>query len=71
MKRLEGRVALVSGAGSGIGRATARVFAAEGAHVYVTDVNGEAAQAVAAELASAETSSAATSAQNSWGVVLW
>jgi NAD(P)-dependent dehydrogenase (short-subunit alcohol dehydrogenase family) len=53
MKRLEGRVALVTGAGSGIGRATARVFAAEGAHVYVTDVSGEAAQAVAGELAKA------------------
>jgi NAD(P)-dependent dehydrogenase (short-subunit alcohol dehydrogenase family) len=53
MKRLEGRVALVTGAGSGIGRATARVFAAEGAHIYVTDVNGEAAQAVAGELVEA------------------
>jgi NAD(P)-dependent dehydrogenase (short-subunit alcohol dehydrogenase family) len=67
MKRLEGRVALVTGAGSGIGRATARVFAAEGAHVYVTDVNGEAAQAVAAELASAGLAAQAVTADVSRG----
>jgi NAD(P)-dependent dehydrogenase (short-subunit alcohol dehydrogenase family) len=50
MKRLEGRIALVTGSGSGIGRATARLFAAEGAHVYIADVNGTAAEAVAAEI---------------------
>jgi NAD(P)-dependent dehydrogenase (short-subunit alcohol dehydrogenase family) len=50
MRRLEGRIALVTGAGSGIGRAIARACAGEGAHVYVTDVDGEAAQAVAREL---------------------
>jgi NAD(P)-dependent dehydrogenase (short-subunit alcohol dehydrogenase family) len=50
MNRLEGRIALVTGAGSGIGRATARLFAAEGAHVYVTDVNGPAAETVAGEI---------------------
>jgi NAD(P)-dependent dehydrogenase (short-subunit alcohol dehydrogenase family) len=50
MKRLQGRVALVTGAGHGIGRAIARRFAGEGAHVLVTDVDGEAARAVAEEI---------------------
>ena len=50
MSRLEGRIALVTGAGSGIGRAIARLFAAEGAHVYVTDVDGAAAETVAGEI---------------------
>ncbi len=50
MQRLAGKIALVTGAGAGIGLATATVFAQEGAHVYVTDVNGEAAAKAAADL---------------------
>jgi 3-oxoacyl-[acyl-carrier protein] reductase len=41
---------LVTGAAGGMGRATARVFAAEGAKVAVTDFGAEGAQAVAAEI---------------------
>ncbi|MBX5470367.1 MAG: SDR family oxidoreductase [Thermoleophilaceae bacterium] len=48
--RLEGRVALVTGGGSGIGAATCRRLAAEGARVAVTDVDPDRAREVAAEI---------------------
>lgn len=48
--RLEGKVTIVTGAGSGIGRGIAERFAQEGAQVVVADINGERAAAVAAEL---------------------
>src|SRR5262245_65846743 len=51
--KVQGRIALVTGAGSGIGRATAILLAREGATVVVADLNEPAAQAVAAEIASA------------------
>lgn len=47
MKRLEGRVALVTGGASGIGKATAHRLAEEGAAVVVTDIQDEAGELVA------------------------
>jgi 2-hydroxycyclohexanecarboxyl-CoA dehydrogenase len=48
--RLEGKTALVTGGASGIGAATARRLAAEGASVVVADLDLEGAQAVASEI---------------------
>ena len=47
-ERLLGKRTIVTGAGSGIGKAAARLFAAEGAHVLCADIDGDSAQATAA-----------------------
>ena len=51
MQELDGRVALITGGGGGIGRAIALTLAGEGMRVVVADVERDAAEAVAAELA--------------------
>jgi 2-keto-3-deoxy-L-fuconate dehydrogenase len=53
--RLKGKKALLTAAGQGIGAATARAFAAEGAQVYATDLNDQLLQKLAAELPGIQT----------------
>ncbi|MGQ0456743.1 MAG: SDR family NAD(P)-dependent oxidoreductase [Hyphomicrobium sp.] len=53
MARLQGRIAIVTGAGIGIGSAIATRYAAEGAHVWVTDINGDTAAATAKRITAA------------------
>ena len=45
--RLDGRIALVTGAGSGIGKCIAETYAREGARVALADINGDAAKSAA------------------------
>ncbi|MGB8431252.1 MAG: SDR family NAD(P)-dependent oxidoreductase, partial [Pseudolabrys sp.] len=50
---LQNHTAVVTGSGSGIGRAIALGFAREGAQVVATDINGETAAATAADIVKA------------------
>ena len=52
-RELAGRIAVITGGASGIGRATARLLARLGAHVVVADLNREGAEAVAEEIVGA------------------
>lgn len=53
MKHFEGKIVLVTGAASGIGRATARQFAREGAKLILCDIDGEGLESLRAELGEA------------------
>lgn len=51
--RIQDRVALITGGASGIGKATARLFLAEGARVVISDINGDALELAVEELRAA------------------
>ena len=53
MGKLEGKVAVVTGAASGLGRASALRFAKEGAAVVVADLNSQGGELVVSEIAAA------------------
>jgi meso-butanediol dehydrogenase/(S,S)-butanediol dehydrogenase/diacetyl reductase len=53
MKRVDGKTAVITGGGAGIGAATGRLFASEGADVLLVDANGEALAATAQGIAHA------------------
>ena len=77
--RLEGKTAIVTGAGSGFGAGIARIFAREGASVMVADINTAAAETVAAEIGGiaqtvdvahgASVAAMAAAARDAWGRV--
>jgi 3(or 17)beta-hydroxysteroid dehydrogenase len=64
MNRLDGKVAIVTGAASGMGRADAEALCRAGAHVLLTDINASAGEDVAAALNAVRPGSATFSTQD-------
>lgn len=60
MSRFQGRVVIVTGGAQGMGESTARIFAAGGATVVITDVLVEKGQALAADMGVTRCSAAST-----------
>src|SRR5690606_41556619 len=52
MSELNNKVAIITGGGSGIGRAISELFAQEGAHVHIVDLNADVAQLVVDQIIS-------------------
>lgn len=67
MARLNERIALVTGAGAGIGEAMSKLFAAEGAIVYVADIDADNAARVVADITTAGAQASAVSCDVSKG----
>lgn len=70
MNRLAGKVAIVTGAARGMGEATARLFAAEGASVVLADVLDASGESVASEIGSAAFVQTTTCVTRSRGATL-
>jgi NAD(P)-dependent dehydrogenase (short-subunit alcohol dehydrogenase family) len=68
--RINGKSTVITGAAFGIGRATAELFAREGARLVLTDIQADPLAALAAELQATEPRSRLLSATSRWRTML-